>query len=66
MEIITSEEVMDKLYMLQALFGKSDEFGWWDLKIVSADMDTQFTFMEFQDECQTRGVWLMLASLEHN
>ena len=28
---ITTEEVMDKLDMLQSRFGKLDEFGWWDL-----------------------------------
>ena len=27
-EIITTEEVMDKLDMFQARFGKIDEFGW--------------------------------------
>ena len=27
---ITTEEVMDKLYMFQSRFGKFDEFGWWD------------------------------------
>ena len=32
MERITTEKVMDKLYMFQARFGKIDEFGWWDLE----------------------------------
>ena len=31
MDKITTEEVMDKLYMFQSIFGKIDEFGWWDL-----------------------------------
>ena len=31
MEKITTEEVMDKLDMLQSIFGKIDQFGWWDL-----------------------------------
>ena len=31
MEIITTEEVMDKLYMFQARFGQIDKFGWWYL-----------------------------------
>ena len=31
MENITTEEVMDKLDMFQAGFGKVDEFGWWDM-----------------------------------
>ena len=30
-EIITHEEVMDKLDMFWAWFGKVDEFGWWDI-----------------------------------
>ena len=36
MEIITTEEVVDKLDMFQYGFGKIDEFGWWDLEIISA------------------------------
>ena len=36
MEIITTEEVMDKLYMFQFVFGKIDKFAWWDLEITSA------------------------------
>ena len=42
-----------------------DQFGWWDLEIISADAGTQFTSTEFKDECQTSGVWLMLAAPEH-
>ena len=30
MEKITTEEVIDKLDMFQSIFGKIDEFGWWD------------------------------------
>ena len=56
---------MDKLFMFQARFGKVDEFGCWDLEIIAADAGTQFTSTEFQDECQTRGVWLTLASQQH-
>ena len=48
MEKITKEEVMDKLYMFQSRFGKIDEFGWWDLEIISADAGTQFTSTEFK------------------
>ena len=47
MEIITTEEVMDNLDMFQDIFGKIDEFGWWDLEIISADAGTQLTSMEF-------------------
>ena len=43
MEKITTEEVMDKLDMFQSRFGKIDEFGWWDLEIISADAVMQFT-----------------------
>ena len=48
MEKITTEEVMDKLDMFQSRFGKIDEFGWWDLEIISVDAGTQFTSMEFK------------------
>ena len=65
MDNITTEEVMDKLYMFQSRFGKIDEFGWWDLEGISADAGTQFTSTEFKDECQTRGVSLTLAAPEH-
>ena len=47
MEIITTEEVMDKLDMFQAIFVKVDDFGWWDLEIISADLGTQFTSTDF-------------------
>ena len=65
MDDITTEEVMDKLDMFQSRFGKIDQFGWWDLERISADAGTQFTSMEFKDECQTRGVHLTLAAPEH-
>ena len=65
MEIITTEEVMDKLDMFQARFGKIDDFSWWDLEIIPADASTQFTSTDFQNECQTRSVRLTLAALKH-
>ena len=65
MEKITTEEVMDKLDRFQSRFGKIDQFGWWDLEIISVDAGTWFTSTEFKDECQTRGVCLMLAASEH-
>ena len=43
MEKITTEEVMDKLDIFQFRSGKIDEFGWWYLEIISADVGTQFT-----------------------
>ena len=64
-ERITNEEVMDRLDMFQYRYGRIDDFGWWDLEIISAYVGTQFTSTEFQDKCQTRGVWLTLAAMEH-
>ena len=49
MEIITTEEVMDKLDMFQSRFGKIDESGWWDLENISVDAGMKFTFTNFQD-----------------
>ena len=40
MDKITTEEVMDKLDMFQSRFGKMDQFGWWNLEIISADAGT--------------------------
>ena len=65
MENITTAEVMDKLDIFQSRFGKIDQFGWWDLEIISADAGTHFTSEELKDECQTRGVRLKLAAPEH-
>ena len=65
MEKITTEEVMDKLDMFQSRSRKIDEFGWWDLEIISADAGTQFTSTEFKEECQTRRVSLKLEAPEH-
>ena len=49
MEKITTEEVIDKLDMPQYRSGKIDEFGWWDLEIISEDAGTQFTSTEFKE-----------------
>ena len=49
MEKITTEEVMEKLDILQSRYGKIDEFGWWDLEIFSADAGKQFTSTEFKE-----------------
>ena len=65
MDKITTEEVMDKLYMFQCIFGKIDKFGWWDLERISADTGTQFTIKDFKDECQTYGVHLTLLDMDH-
>ena len=47
-EKITTEQVMDKLDMFQSRFGKIDEFGWWDLEIISADAGKKFISTEFK------------------
>ena len=65
MEKISTEEVMNKLDMFQSIFGKIDQFGWWNLERILADADTQFTSTEFKEECQTHGVCLTLAAPEH-
>ena len=65
MEKITTEEVMENLDMFQSRFGKIDEFGWWDLDILSADAGTQFTSAEFKEECQIRRVRLTLVAPEN-
>ena len=31
---------MDKLDMFQSIFGKVDEFGWWDMEIIQTDDGT--------------------------
>ena len=65
MENITTAEVLDKLDMFQSRFGKIDQFGWWDLEIISAYAGTQFTSTELKEECQTCGVRLTLSAPEH-
>ena len=32
---------MDKLDMFQSIFGKIDEFGWWNLERISSDAGNQ-------------------------
>ena len=64
-EKIITEEVMDKLDMFQSRLEKMDQFGWWDLERISADAGMQFTLTDFKEECQTHGVCLTLAALEH-
>ena len=54
MEKITTEKVINKLDMFQSIFGKIDQFGWWDLERISADAGTQFTSTEFKEYFQTR------------
>ena len=54
MKNTTTEEVMDKLYMFQAKFGKVDEFGWWDMERIKTDAGMQFTSKEFQEGLSVR------------
>ena len=63
MEKITTEQVMHKLDMFQSRFSKIDKFGWWGLKIISADAGIQFISTEFKEELQTFRVFLTLAAL---
>ena len=48
--------------MSQSIFEKIDEFGWWDLEIISADAGTQFIYTESQGECKNHGVNMPLAA----
>ena len=59
MENTTTEEVMEKLDMFQAIFGKVDEFGRWDMEIIQTDSGTQFTFKYFQEDISVHGVRLV-------
>ena len=34
---VTTVEVMDNLDMFLSISGKIDEFGWWDIEMISAD-----------------------------
>ena len=65
MKKISTEEVMDELDIFQSRFGKTDEFGWWGIEIISSDAGTQFASMEFKEEFQTHGVHLLLAAPEY-
>ena len=46
-ETITTEEVMDKLYIFQDRFGRVYEFSCWYLEIISVYAGTQLTSTEF-------------------
>ena len=63
--VCRKSQVMYKLDMFQSRFGKIDEFGWWDLERISSDAGTHFTSADFKQECQTRGVCLVLAAHEY-
>ena len=65
MEDITTEEVVDKLNMIQEIFVKVDEFGWWDMERNQNYSGTQFTSKEFQEDLTVHGVQIALASPDH-
>ena len=65
MENITTEEVMGKLDVFQSIFGKVDEFGWWDMEIIQTDAGMQFTSKEFQEVLSVHGVLLALLAPYH-
>ena len=56
MKNITTEEVVEKLDMFQARFGKVDEFGWWYTERIHTDAGTQFTYKDFQEDLYVHGV----------
>ena len=62
---ITTEEVMDKIDIFQARFGKLDEFSWWDIERVKIESCTQFTSKEFQEGISVHGSQLALAPRHH-
>ena len=65
MENITTEEVMDNLYMFQARLGKLDEFGCWDMEIIQTDNGLQFNSKDFQEGLSVRVLQLILSALDH-
>ena len=56
MENITTEKVVDKLDIFQAIFGKLHEFGWWDMYIIQTYAGVYFTSKEFQEFISVCGV----------
>ena len=65
MENITTEEVVEKIDMFQARFGKVYGFGWWYMAKIQTDDDMQFTSKEFQEDIYVRGVRLALSAPDH-
>ena len=62
---LQQKKVADKLDVFQFRFGKIYELGWWDLERISEDAGKKFNLTEFKEDCQTRGVHLMLAAPGH-
>ena len=64
-ESINIEEVMDKLDMFQSIFGKLNEFGWWDLDKIKTSAGPQFISKNFQEGISIRKVRLTLEAPGH-
>ena len=47
---------MDKLDTFQSIFGKLDEFGWWDMERTQTEAGTQFNSKEFQGGISVHGI----------
>ena len=64
-ESITTDKIMGKIDMFQEIFGKVDEFSWWDMERIQTYADTWFTYKEFQEGLSVRGLRLALAAQDH-
>ena len=64
-ENMTTEEFMDRLDLFQGIFGKLDEFGWWDMEIIQTDTGMRLTPKEFQEGIYIRGFPVALAAPDH-
>ena len=62
---IKTEEVMEKLDIFQARFGKVDELGWWYMDIIQTDSGTKFTSKELQKGIPLCELRLALAAPDH-
>ena len=62
---ITAKEVMEKIDMFQAIFGKLDEFGWWDMERIQTDAGMKFTSKVFHKVISIHAVKLSLEAPNH-
>ena len=51
--------------MFQEIFGKLDEFCWWNMETFQTDAGTQFTSKEFQEGISVHVLQLALAATYH-
>ena len=51
--------------MIQEIFGRVDESGWWDMEIIQTEVGTHFTSRDFQKGLSIHGVQLSLAAPDH-